>query len=71
MEDLLSSYGIKHKYSTTYNPQSNGIIERMHATMKQHLRCIGIDKWHSKLPAVAWFLRASHHSGIDTRENGV
>ena len=40
LEELLESYGISHKYTTTYNPQSNGIIERMHATLKQHLRCL-------------------------------
>ena len=66
VEELLTSYGIQHKYTTTYNPQSNGIIERMHSTMKQHLRCLGMSKWHTKLPAAAWYLRAGYHSSIDT-----
>ena len=50
----------------SYNPQSNGIIKRMHGAIKQKMRCIGIDKWLLNFPAVAWFLRAEYQSAIDT-----
>ena len=66
MEELLDSYGIRHTYTTTYNPQCNSICERAHYTINEHLRCIGIDDWHKKLPAVAWYMRASYHSAIGT-----
>ena len=66
MEEILRFYGIKHTYTTTYNPQCNSICERMHSTMNDHLRCIGLEDWHKTLPAVAWFLRANFHNGIGT-----
>jgi transposase InsO family protein len=32
-EELVDNYGIKKKNSTPFNPQSNGIIERVHLTL--------------------------------------
>ena len=38
--DLLERFGIKRRRTTTYHPQSNGLIERSHSTIKNILRCI-------------------------------
>jgi transposase InsO family protein len=42
-EELVNNYGIKRKNSTPFNPQSNGIIERVHLTLNYALRTAGID----------------------------
>jgi hypothetical protein len=36
-EELVNNYGIKEKNSTPFNPQSNGIIERVHLTLNYML----------------------------------
>jgi ABC-type proline/glycine betaine transport system substrate-binding protein len=36
-EELVNSYGIKKKDSTSFNPQSNGIVERVHLTLNDSL----------------------------------
>jgi transposase InsO family protein len=36
-EELANDYGIKKKNSTPTNPQSNGIIERVHFTLNDAL----------------------------------
>ena len=66
MEELLNSYGIKHTYTTTYHPRCNSICERSHYTISEHLRVSGINNWHLKLPAIAWYMRSNHHSAIGT-----
>ena len=58
---FLSYMGIVRKRTTAYHPQANGIIERMHATLKASLRCI-IDKgghWVKALPLCLLGLRTA------------
>jgi hypothetical protein len=42
-KELVSNYGIKKKNSTPFNPQSNGIIERVHLTLNNALRTAAVD----------------------------
>jgi hypothetical protein len=42
-EELVNNYGIKKKNSTPFNPQSNGIIERVHLKLNDSLRTAEID----------------------------
>jgi hypothetical protein len=42
-EELVNNYGIKKKNSTPFNPQSNGIVERVHLTLNDSLRTAEID----------------------------
>jgi transposase InsO family protein len=60
--ELLDSYGIEHHYTTTYMATANAICERMHGTINQILRTIDYKDWHSKIPSIAFALRASVHS---------
>jgi hypothetical protein len=42
-EELVNNYGIKKNNSTAFNPQSNGIIERVHLTLNDLLRTAEVD----------------------------
>ena len=61
---LLNSLDIQRRRTTAYHPASNGMIERVHATLKQTLRCLS-DKfpdWLSALPTALLALRTSVNS---------
>jgi IS30 family transposase len=36
-QEMCSNYGLKAKPTTTYNPRSNGIVERVHQTLRDNL----------------------------------
>jgi hypothetical protein len=63
-KELLESYGIKAQFSTPHNPQSNGVVERMHYTLNNSLRCSETSNWHEKLSAISWSIRTSYHQSI-------
>ena len=65
-EELLLSYGIKHIKTTTYSATANAIVERSHDTINQSLRCLGYDKWHTKLQGIAFAMRAAFHQTLKT-----
>ena len=66
INECLESFGIKHQYTTAYNPQCNSICERAHSTLNDHIRCVGIDNWHTKLQPIAWSMRSMHHTSLGT-----
>ena len=41
---MIANYGIKGKMTTTYNPQSNGIIEHVHQTLANSLRTLELEE---------------------------
>lgn len=55
---FLEQYNIKHVLTTTYHPESNGIIERFHRTLKASLIAKGGD-WEKELPIVMLHLRSA------------
>ncbi|OWZ13255.1 Pol Polyprotein [Phytophthora megakarya] len=63
--ELLESYGIAAVSTTTRNPQTNGIIERLHRVIGDKMRTQQIvtqDDWENFLHNATFALRASVHS---------
>ncbi|KAG6457967.1 hypothetical protein O3G_MSEX010581 [Manduca sexta] len=56
---LAKRMGIRKFRTTAYHPQSNGIVERWHRSLKAALMCRGkTEQWVSELPTVLLGLRA-------------
>ena len=54
----LSRLGISANTTTAYHPQSNGVVERFHRTLKNALRCVATNgAWVKALPWVLLGLR--------------
>lgn len=54
----MQKYGIRHHYTTAYHPQSNGLIERWHRTLKDSLAAQTGD-WERNLPLTLLHLRTA------------
>ena len=63
---LTQLMGSTHHSTTAYNPEANGLVERMHRTLKAALiaRCTDAD-WISHLPWVLLGLRTTPKEGTD------
>jgi transposase InsO family protein len=71
-EELVNNYGIKKKNSTPVNPQSNGIIEKVHLKLNYSLRTAEIDgremdekdPWGPLLSSAAYAIRSTFHTTL-------
>jgi hypothetical protein len=71
-EELVNYDGIKKKNSAPFNPQSNGIIERVHLTLNDSLRTAEIDcremdekdHWGPFLASAAYAIRSIFHTTL-------
>jgi transposase InsO family protein len=54
---FAATFGIRLCRTAAYHPQSNGMVERLHRTMKAALMCHGDESWSDNLPAVLLGLR--------------
>ncbi|CAB3381626.1 Hypothetical predicted protein [Cloeon dipterum] len=54
---FASSFGIHLNRTTAYHPQCNGLVERLHRTLKTALMCHDADSWTEVLPMVLLGLR--------------
>jgi hypothetical protein len=69
-EELVDNYGIKKNNSTTLNPQSNEIIERLHLTLNDALRTADRDvremddkdPWGKYLSSEAYAICSTFHT---------
>ena len=70
--EMVGNYGLEKKPTTTYNPQSNGVIERIHAVLNDILRTFELEErsldkdrpWDEFLSATAFALRATYHTTL-------
>ena len=70
---MCDNYGIKEKPWSSYNPQSNGIVERVHQVLGNALRTFELknkelnanDPWGHFLNAAAWAIRSTVHTTLD------
>ena len=66
MQKMNEELGIHHIRTTAYHPQSNGMIERCHRSLKESLRAHG-GSWLKKLPTVLLGLRSRpDESGVSS-----
>ena len=67
---IENDYGIKRKGSSVRNPQSNGIIERVHKTIGNMIRTFNLDNLEVTNPfcgilaATMFAIRATHHTTL-------
>jgi hypothetical protein len=68
---VMAQLGIKHKMTTAFHPQSNGLVERFHRRLKDALRAWATAAdWSDHMPWVLLGLRAAprEDSGISAAE---
>jgi len=71
-KELAANYGLTIKSSTKYNPQSNGVIERVHQVLGNALRTFELEEreldisnpWDKFLTAAAYAIRSTHHTTL-------
>jgi hypothetical protein len=70
---MTRNYGLKPKIGTSYNPQSNGVIERVHQVLGDMLRTFELeeqelctkDPFGSFLSAAAYAIRSTYHTVLE------
>lgn len=62
--ELFKMIGCNHFKTTSYHPQSNGIIERWHRTFKAAILCHKPENWLKYLPFVLLGLRTAHKADM-------
>jgi transposase InsO family protein len=71
-ETMIKNYGLESKGSVPYNPQSHGVIERIHQVLEDALRTFeleeqdlkGKDPFGPYLAAAAFAIRSSYHTTL-------
>ena len=71
-KEMTSNYGLERKSTTNYNPQGNGVVERVHAVMGDILRTFELEKrdldpdnpWGEFLSSCAFAIRATYHTTL-------
>jgi transposase InsO family protein len=70
--EMCDNLGIKCRPTTSYNPQGNSVIERIHQVMGNMLRAFELeereldpdDPWHEFLQACTFGIRSTFHTTL-------
>jgi transposase InsO family protein len=70
--EMIKNYGMEYKGSSSHNPQSHGVIERIHQVLEDALRTFEFeeqdlpedDPWTSFLSAAAFAIRSTYHTTL-------
>jgi transposase InsO family protein len=57
---ICSKFGIKHNHTSAYNPQANGLVERLNQTIANSLKCLDPSVkqyWDNFIPATLYAYR--------------
>lgn len=65
-EAVVKLVGSERTRTTAYHPQSNGIIERWHRSLKSAIKCHNTQDWIKVLPMVLLSLRSNYKEDIKT-----
>lgn len=57
-KEITSKLGIKHNFTTSFHPQSNGLVERFHRVLKTGLTCAENIQWTKTLNTVLLGIRS-------------
>ena len=71
-EETIANYGLEKHPTTAYNPQANGIIERVHQVITDMLRTFELeeqdldekDPWTPFLQAACFAIRSTYHTTL-------
>ena len=72
-DEMRENYGMTKKLSSPYNPQANGIIERIHQVINDMLRTFELEEqqldpqepWSRILSAVAFAVHSTYHTTLE------
>jgi Integrase zinc binding domain/Integrase core domain len=68
IESLTERFNIQHNLSTSYHPQTNGLVERFNKTLCEALSKLSTDKdWDEKIPSVLFAYRNRIHSSTKVK----
>lgn len=64
-KNFVEKFQIQHNFTTAYHPRANGIVERMHRTLKESLTAANKRDWSATLPWTLLQMRNAKGDDID------